>query len=196
MQDATNHPYLENERALPTVLLVSSRFEGRIRINARGNAVFPHVDQEGLCGYEIKNNDFTGFASGGTKGLWLSHERPDDNRIVFSESAIDALSHAALFADEQARYASIGGKLNPMQPQLIRAAIVRMPAKSKVVAAMDADKDGAKLAEIVHDALKIIGRDDLSYVFQEPFGYKDWNDQLRQRPKRALTSRSEEPSIG
>jgi hypothetical protein len=195
MQDAPSHPYLESERALPSSLLALPGFMGRIRIDARGNAVFPHFDQEGLCGYEIKNRNFTGFSSGGTKGLWLSHEMHDDNRIVFCESAIDALSHAALFPDENARYASIGGKLNPLQPELIRAAIARMPAKSKIVSAMDADADGAKLAETVHDAMKLTGRDDLSYVFEEPFGYKDWNDQLRRRPKHSLPSRAEQMSV-
>jgi len=192
MQDAPNHPYLENERSLPAALLALPRFVGPIRIDTRANAVFPHFDQEGLCGYEIKNRNFTGFSSGGTKGLWLSHERPEDSRIVFCESAIDALSHATLFADEHARYASIGGKLNPLQPELIRAAIARMPAESKVVSAMDADADGAKLAETVHEAMKLTGRDDLSYVFQEPFGYKDYNDQIRKRPKHSLPSRAEE----
>ena len=52
----------------------------------------------GLCGYEIKNSEgFTGFASGGVKGLWLSHEESFDNCLVFYESAIDALGHAVLF---------------------------------------------------------------------------------------------------
>jgi hypothetical protein len=195
MKDAPGHPYLENERALSVSLLAKPRFAGRIRIDARGNAVFPHFDREGLCGYEIKNRDFTGFASGGTKGLWLSHEMPGDNRLVFCESAIDALSHAVLFPDDRARYASIGGKLNPLQPELIRAAIARMPAKSKIVAAMDADADGAELAGIVHEAVKLAGRDDLAYVFQEPFGYKDWNDQIRKRPQHSVPARMEKPSV-
>src|SRR5580658_2007402 len=80
MNDAPSHPYLENARKLPAALLQSERFSGRIRID-RGNAVFPHFDERGLCGYEIKNSGFTSFASGGTKGLWLSHERADDNRL-------------------------------------------------------------------------------------------------------------------
>jgi hypothetical protein len=189
------HPYLENERGLSASLMALPRFAGRIRIDARANAVFPHFDRQGLCGYEIRNAGFKGFASGGTKGLWLSHEQPNDNRIVFCESAIDALSHAALFPDDHARYASIGGKLNPLQPELIRAAIARMPAKSKIVAAMDADADGAKLAEIIREAVQLTGRDDLSYVFQEPFGYKDWNDQLRKRPLQPLPSRVEKLSV-
>ena len=193
MQDAPRHPYLE-ERALPASVLGLERFAGRVRMDApRENAVFPHFDQDGLCGYEIKNRGFTGFSPGGTKGLWLSHERPDDNRLVFCESAIDALSYAALYPDERARYASIGGKPNPAQPELIRAAIARMPSNSEIVAAMDADADGGKLAEIVREAVQLTGRDDLTYIFQEPFGWKDWNDQLRKKP--SLPYRPEVPSV-
>jgi hypothetical protein len=119
MRDAIDrHSYLESERALPGALFVLDRFAGRVRMDDRGNAVFPHFDAQGLSGYEIKNNGFTGFASGGSKALWLSHEAPDDNRLVVTESAIDALSHAVLFPDNRARYASIGGKPNPQQPEL------------------------------------------------------------------------------
>jgi Protein of unknown function (DUF3991) len=107
MHDASAHPYLENERAIPAALLGSERLKGRVRIDARGNAIFPHFDREGLCGFEIKNRGFTGFSSGETKGLWLSQETSDDNRLVFCESAIDALSYEVLFPDDRTRYASI-----------------------------------------------------------------------------------------
>jgi hypothetical protein len=51
MQDASSgHPYLERERAIPGPLLALDRFAGRIRIDQRGNAVFPHFDGEGLSG--------------------------------------------------------------------------------------------------------------------------------------------------
>ncbi len=193
MQDAPRHSYLENERALPASLLGLERLAGRVRMDARGNAVFPHFDGDGLCGYEIKNKGFTGFSSGGTKGLWLSHSLPDDNRLVFCESAIDALSYAVLFPDERTRYASIGGKPNPGQPELIRAAIARMPSGSEIIAAMDADADGGKLAEVV--AVQLSGREDLCFKFQEPFGFKDWNDQLRAKPRPSLPCRREEPSV-
>ncbi len=66
----------------PAALLQNDRFAGRIRIDLRQNAIFPHFDAQGLCGYEIKNADFTGFASGGTKGLWLSQEMPGDDSLV------------------------------------------------------------------------------------------------------------------
>lgn len=201
MQDAgTGHPYLERKRALPGALLALDRFAGRVRLDPRDNgefpnAIFPHFDQEGLCGYEIKNVGFTGFASGGGKALWLSHELPDDNRLIFCESAIDALSYAVLFPDNRSRYASIGGKLNPEQPELIRAAIRRMPKSGKIIAAMDADADGGKLADIVCDAVQLSARDDLVFVRQDPVGFKDWNDQLRAKPKPLLLYRQEVPSV-
>jgi hypothetical protein len=180
MKDAVaGHLYLERERALPGPLLALDRFAGRVRMDDRGNAVFPHFDAEGLSGFEIKNTGFTGFASGGSKALWLSQEFPDDHRLVFCESAIDALSHAVLFPDNRARYASIGGKPNPLQPELVRAAIARMPADSEIVSAMDADADGRKLTDIMRQAFELAGRQDLHFSIHTPVGFKDWNDQLR-----------------
>jgi hypothetical protein len=195
MQDAARHPYLENERALPATLLQHDRFTGRIRIDARGNAVFPHFDREGLCGYELKNRGFTGFASGGTKGLWLSREQPNDSSLVLCEAAIDALSHAVLFPDERTRYASIGGQVSPGQRELMRAAAAGMPPNGKIIAAMDADAEGGKLADILRQAVEFTGRDDLFFVIHQPAGFKDWNDQLRNRPKSPQPCRPQEPSV-
>ena len=195
MKDALRHSYLENERALPAPLLDLPLFAGRIKIDARGNAVFPHWDLDGLCGFEIKNSGFTGFSPGGMKGLWLSQEFPEDNRLVICESAIDALSHAVLMPDNQTRYASIGGKPNPIQPALIRAAALRMLPKAKIAAAMDADEDGGMLAEIVRGAVLNSGREDLSFVFEEPQGAKDWNDVLRGKPRIQPGYRRDVPSV-
>jgi hypothetical protein len=181
MEDALRHPYLENGRRIPASLLSSTRFRGRIRTDAYGNAVFPHFDLEGLCGYEIKNHEFTGFAKGGEKGLWLSHRETGDNRLVLAESAIDALSHAALFPAPGTRYASIGGQMNPRQPELISAAIARLPEGSEVIAAMDADTEGQQLAELVLGAMELCQRagHGLRGVIHAPAGAKDWNDALR-----------------
>jgi hypothetical protein len=179
MQDAHQHPYLVNERGIAGEVLSSERFAGTIRIDAHGNAVFPHFDADGLCGYELKNRGFMGFASGGSKGLWMSHIKNDDKHLVFCESAIDALSHAVLFRDDHARYASIGGKLNPLQPELIRAAVACMPAGPEIVSAMDADRAGRELAEVVRDAVGLCGRPDVRFRTHEPEGFKDWNDALR-----------------
>ena len=182
MKIATRHPYLENERGIPPELLASRRFAGRIRTDARhGNAVFPHFDAAGLCGYEIKNTAFTGFATGGTKGLWISHVEDGDKRLVVCESAIDALSFAALYPEMHARYASIGGKPTPVQKELLRAAAVVLPPGSTVTAAMDADSAGRELAEIVRQAVAAALRADLQFEATAPENVKDWNDALRRR---------------
>jgi hypothetical protein len=172
MQDVGNgHPYLERERALPGALLALDRFAARIRIDARGNAVFPHFDAQGLCGYEIKNHNFTGFASGGTKGLWLSQEMPGDDRLVLCESAIDALSYAALFPGEHSRYGSFAGQISPAQREWIRATAARLPLRSTIVAATDADKEGGKLADVIREAVELTGRDDLAHAVHLPVGF-------------------------
>lgn len=185
-KEALRHPYLESERCLPGFLLSSPRFAGRVRVDNYGNAVFPHFDQNGLCGYELKNRNFIGFAKGGEKGLWLSQESPGDNRLVFAESAIDALSYAALFPDERARYASIGGEVNPKQPGIIKAEIAGMPEGSEIVAATDADEAGWQLAQVVRLAFEEIvaetGREDIRFRMHLPDQEgADWNDMLKDR---------------
>jgi hypothetical protein len=66
---------------------------------------------------------------------------------------------------------------------------------SEIVSAMDADEDGAKLADVVRKAVALTGRLDLKFTVQEPFGFKDWNDQLRKRPQPLLPCRREVPSV-
>ena len=180
MRDATRHPYLERGRRLPAELLSSPRFASRIRMDHRGNAVFPHFDEQGLCGYELKNWHFTGFAKGGAKGLWLSQALADDTRLVFAESAIVALSYAALHPDEQYRYASLGGTLNPQQPSLVAAKIALMPHGSEIVSAMDCDEAGRILSHTVERAVGRAGRADLVFRAHSPAREgDDWNDVLK-----------------
>jgi DNA primase len=100
-----------------------------------------------------------------------------------------------LFPDDHTRYASIGGKPSPAQPELIRAAVARMRATSEITAAMDADADGRKLADVVKRAVEMSGRSDLRFHVHEPSGYKDWNDQLRDRRKHCPSYRLEEPFV-
>jgi hypothetical protein len=150
MADVQRYPYLERDRCLPAAVLSSPRFAGRMRTDARGNTVFPHFDAAGLCGYEIKNRGFTGFATGGKKGLWFSHTRPDDWRLVLTESAIDALSYATLFPDsaDRTRYASLGGRPSSRQMGLVQAAVIRLPDEAEIVAAFDADEAGRWLTAV------------------------------------------------
>ena len=71
-----------------------------------------------------------------------------------------------------------------------------MPVDSQIIAAMDADAEGRKLAELVRGAVELTGRKDLRFTVQLPEGFKDWNDQLRARPLPLLPYRPPEvPSV-
>lgn len=188
MASGLRHSYLEHERCLPASLLASPRFVGRVRTDRRGNAVFPHFDVAGLCGYEIKNHGFTGFAAGGKKGLWFSHTVPGDMRLVLTESAIDALSHAVLFpdAEDRTRYASLGGKPNATQPGLVRSTIAMLPEGAEIVAAFDADDAGRLLVNgvrlAVEDVASKTGRNLIFQVHLPTQEGEDWN-QVVQRAR-------------
>jgi hypothetical protein len=188
MANGLRHPYLEHERCLPASLLASSRFAGRVRTDRRGNAVFPHFDVAGLCGYEIKNCGFTGFAAGGKKGLWFSHTAPGDRRLVLTESAIDALSYAALFpdAEDRTRYASLGGKPNATQPSLVQSTMARLPEGAEIVAAFDADDAGRLLVNVVRLAVEdVASKTGRNLIFQVHLPTQeggDWN-QVVQRAR-------------
>lgn len=180
MKPLLYHRYLEDERALPARLLKSSRFAGKLKVDFRANAIFPHADQDGPCGYEIKNRAFTGFAPGGEKGLWFSAANREDTSLVIAESGIDALSYAALHPDEHARYASTGGAMNPGQPALLRAAMERMGQGSRIVIATDNDEGGHALAGQIEDVARESGREDLVVLRDLPEGEgQDWNEVLK-----------------
>jgi hypothetical protein len=193
MSNALRHPYLENERCLPAKMLSSPRIAGRVRIDRRGNAVFPHFDVSGLCGYEIKNQGFTGFAAGGKKGLCFSHSRPRDRRLVLAESAIDALSHAVLFpdAEDRTRYASLGGKPNTKQPELVQLTIARLPEEAEIVAAFDADEAGRMLVRMVCLAVETVAsrtRRKLTFLVHLPTeDGGDWNQVLQRAAASGVT---------
>ena len=178
MKPLVTHRYLEEKRAIPRELLANPRFAGCVLMDARSNAIFPHADKDGPCGYEIKNHGFTGFAPGGEKGLWILGVQRTDTALVLAESGIDALSYAALHPDDNARYASFGGTMNPSQPALIRAVIERLAPGMVVQIATDNDEDGAGFAVIIEGLVAEAGRRDLAVARAVPIDAKDWNDAL------------------
>lgn len=180
MSEEAAHPYLAGERCIPAYVLSGRRFAGTIYRDGYGNAVFPHRDRDGISGFEIKNHGFTGFAKGGEKGLWFSNTTPADRALVIAETAIDALSFAALFPDESTRYASIAGKMNDSQPALVAGAITKLPAGGVVIASMDNDADGHELALRIRAIFTDLQRGDLSFENQPPErSGADWNDVLK-----------------
>lgn len=60
-KDCFGLPYLTGRGLRPDVFMLP-RFAGCVRVDDRNNALFPHYDKAGLCGFEIKNKGFTGFA--------------------------------------------------------------------------------------------------------------------------------------
>ena len=175
-----SHPYLENERRIPAEVLCHPRFVGRIRIDSHGNAIFPHWNQDGLCGYEIKNRNFTGFAPGGEKGLWGSRIGLEDSKLVVAETAIDALSYFALKDPPGARYVSTAGALNSVQPELILTAINKLRPRREVILALDNDNGGVQLAAKISNFFgKIDARGCILKTDLPTTPGQDWNDVLQ-----------------
>lgn len=176
MWDVKEHPYLKT-RAVGKEILSLERFYGRVRIDKRGNAVFPHFDRQGLCGFEIKNKDFTGFSSGGEKGLWESHVLPGDTRLVIAESAIDALSFHALHGTPHTRYVSTAGGWDMNKtPDLLCKAAEECPG-SDIILAFDNDKQGHEYETLAKRYLVESGKHLISSF---PTALEnDWNDVLK-----------------
>lgn len=172
------HRYLVEERGLPTAILRDPRFRDRLRVDARGNAVFPHFNRDGLCGYEMVNAGFKGFAKGGAKGLWASSIRALDHELVIAESAIDALSYAAISGHIHTRFVSLAGQVSPEQLDLVAAAAEKLPS-GVVILALDNDKAGGELAARLQAVLAGCSKKVREHR-PTPDGL-DWNDVLRAR---------------
>ena len=174
-------------RGIPPALQAAPRFAGCILQDERGNACFPHRDRDGVSGWEIKNNGFTGFSKGGSKGLWFSHTKATDTALIIAESALDALSYATLHPDDKARYFSTGGSLNPQQPALLSTVMEKMPRPAVVILATDNDPAGHELAA----TLQSLAPPAPGLEFRRPLPEigKDWNDQLK------ATGQTADPSL-
>jgi len=178
--------YLNGRGLLPETLH-DARFAGTWKEDARGNTLFPHRDEQGLCGFEIKNHGFTGFAAGGHKALWHSVRRPADTVLIVTESAIDAMSYQQLHRLRCARYVSTAGSLSRPQTELISRTFARLPPQTQIVAAVDADARGATIAATI---AQLAAAHTLSFVRHEPapgLG-KDWNEALQRLERDLLAS--------
>ncbi|WP_374191992.1 DUF3991 and toprim domain-containing protein [Chroococcus sp. FPU101] len=195
MREIANHAYLQH-RGINRETLESDRFAGTIYTDSRNNVIFPHRDREGVCGYEIRNQQFKGFSESGTKGLWHSQTTREDKRLVICESPIDCLSYYRFFDDDQTRYFATGGTLSENQKDLIRGAFEKIHKQGgQIVIATDRDEAGEKLAlELAKEAPSG------SQISREVPDYqKDWNEALivaiREQQKKSERSRSRGPTL-
>lgn len=175
------HRYLTDRRAIPPEVYLDPLFAGRIRQDERGNVVFPHWNAKGqVCGYEVKNDGFTGFSKHGMKGLFASGFSPKDRCLIIAEVAIDALSYAALFGLEKSRFVSTAGTMNPHQPALLRSAMLKLPDGAEVVAAVDHDEGGDGIYEQIEAIYSALRRPEITLRrHSPPTPGEDWNDALR-----------------
>lgn len=169
---ATTHKYLEGRGIEQETL---EHFRGRVYTDQRGNAIFPHFDQEGISGLEIKNERFTGFSKGGEKGLWFAGAAKPQ-QIVFCESAIDCLSHYQLKPSDKTMYVSTGGKMSPGAKQSLES-LLENHKDAQIVAAFDNDKQGHAFAQ---DLCDMAGRE----IKLDRPELKDWNEQLQREQER------------
>lgn len=176
------------ERGIDAEVMTSRRFLGTIYTDPKANAVFPHINKEGLSGLELHNKGFKHFVAGGEKALWFSRVFASDTRLVVTESPIDALSYHQIKGEEHTRYVSFGGNMSDRQKELLQSAIQKMPENALIVAATDKDKAGDGFAEQIKAYAS--GK---TFVRDTPEIGKDWNDQLKHTlkltgPERATVS--------
>jgi len=174
-QPAGTHEYLVN-RGIHSETLADLRFSGVIRRDQRGNALFLHYDSEGLSGYEIKNYEgFTGFASGGKKSIWYSTNTGKSDRLVITETAIDALSHAEAVGTPKDAYVSFAGSMSPDQLDILKAVLSNAhEAGQTLVIAVDNDKSGSYFEAQLRD----LAPEGMTIVRDAPKLGNDWNDTL------------------
>jgi len=178
MRVCHEHAYLTT-RGISPQTQADERFLGRVLLDERGNAVFPHWDLEGWCGFEIRNRAFKGFSAGGRKGAWVTNQWEEAPEVVIVEGPIDALSHAQLVAagkmegNAKAAYLSTGGALGSRQGEVVRDFLAR--ARGRIVIGTDNDPAGDRLAAEI--AQLVPGREVTRARPEHPAG--DWNDVVR-----------------
>lgn len=166
--------YLES-RGLPKEVYTSSRFASKIRVDCKGNLIFPHFDKQGVCGFERKNKNFIGFSRGGKKAIWSSNRYFHDERLVITEAVIDALSYYSLFGNEKTRYASTSGAWSDTTKEMIAVATQALPlANGTVILAYDNDSEGERYRLATREILFDSGKQIIDHRPQR----KDFNEDL------------------
>jgi hypothetical protein len=172
--------YLVNQRGLDRKLVARMSDENKLYADERGNAVFLAVgEQNEPKGAEIRGTGLTSFhglASGSDREFCFEVSTQPDNvelpKLVLVESAIDALSYAQMYSQENLVVASTAGA----RPNLPRDLQNRLNNFSEIVVAYDNDKAGLTMAEKLIEVLRAT----VTKISRSlPNWGKDWNDSLR-----------------
>jgi hypothetical protein len=175
--------YLTVQRRLPDSILLAARMADAIREGPRGSAWFAHRDAASLLtGIEMRGPDYRNFSAGGGKTLFRLPGGPGRlTRIAVCESAIDALSLAAIEHDHRdTLYAATAGGMGPATIAALQQLLHDLSADPAglLIAATDVDPAGRRYAGLEDLATEAGVRFN---AILPPNGLNDWNDVLRAR---------------
>lgn len=172
----SNSDYLLS-RGILKETLESRRFSNMIRSDERGNTIFPHFDAEGITGYEIKNDSYSGFAKRGRRSLWSSQCFQTDTHAVFVESALDGLSYLQIKGEDHYRCHSVAGAIGGMQQPMIKAVLEKCQRnRLSVISAFDNDENGEKYDRLLNE----LAPEGLTLTRDRP-KLEDWNKGIDRR---------------
>lgn len=163
--------YLERDRGLPSALIQSLATSGSLYADARGNAVFVLLGKENTpVGAELRSSTqrrWRGMAPGSRKDLgYFSVPAAQARAVVLCESAIDAISCAALCPDRLCISTS-GARPDPTW----LAALIEQ--HDNLYCGFDSDPTGDNMAAAMIALYPRVHR------LRPPL--HDWNDALRSR---------------
>ncbi|MEL4893825.1 DUF3991 and toprim domain-containing protein, partial [Crocosphaera sp. Alani8] len=168
------HPYL-TKRGISQKTSNDPRFQGKIYTDHRNNVIFPHADREGVCGYELRNQEFKSFSKGGIKGLWASNGSKDDTTLVICESPLDCLSYHQLFRDDTTRYFATGGTLSDQQKTILKGVFEKFSSRGgQIMIATDNDEGGKQIEQELRNLAPSTAQ--INRIV--PRHHKDWNEAL------------------
>ncbi len=169
-QDLTNTDYL-NDRNISNDTLNSINFKNTIFNKIQSgfsNIAFPYKDGNGkIMGFEYRNHGYKMFSEDmdRSKSIWYSNLPKTLERIILSESPIDAISYHQLKEPSNALYVSFGGSLSELQIPTVNELLSRHSARSDnfhYLSIVDNDKMGdkynAKLIDFLYPEKIIIDK--------------------------------------
>lgn len=172
------HNYL-SQRGINAQAL--AHFAPQILQDNRNNACFLHRNAQGkITGWEKKNSGFTGFSSGGRKGLFMQPADPTGvstiHEVLIFEGAIDAISFHQMHPQADRLYLAIGGSPSPEQLQMLIETLNKHPHALTLIA-VDNDPAGDALTT---QLTQLLDTRNFRYERIVPnSNFKDWNDEIK-----------------
>ena len=175
LKPASQSDYLESRNITPETLN-NPLFHGRVLMGYNKAMIFPHWNEEGICGFEFKDHEFSGFSKHGYKGLWYSQIPKKTEFLIFVESGIEALSHFQLHQPKNTAYFTPSGNWKKEVDDLIYK-VVQKYHSAQIITAFNNDKGGQRQSDKIKKIIEPLDRQVIP-TFPKILG-GDWNDQLK-----------------